>query len=417
MKIRLHTVKPIIYYSLFFIGFLTMIGAPTIATTVHSCAKYKNSPSVHCGSTPSGQFDQQGRLWVVFEFRRHIYISHSDNLGREFSQPTKATVEAEDVYTNGENRPKIAFGQQGEIYISWTQKTAGRFTGDIRFSRSLNHGKNFAPPQTINDDHLLTGHRFDSLYTNDKGHIYLVWLDKRDQVIAKKQKKSYNGSAVYYSVSTDHGENFVKNRKIADNSCECCRISIHKSNHDGPALFWRHIFETNTRDHAFAVLGQDTIIQSAQRITNDNWKINACPHHGPSMTHDGKLFHMSWFTNSDERKGIFYGRYDPSKQQMENITSIAKTASASHPDILYENHAGLQLAWKEFDGEKTNILIAHSDNNGTNWLPSKIVASTSGPSDHPFLLKKRDSIFLIWHTKNEGLRLTSVLIDSLVTSK
>ena len=66
-------------------------------------------------------------------------------------------------------------------YVSWTKRSPERFSGDIRFSRSIDQGKSFSPAQTINDDGLVTSHRFDALLTDHRGDVYLAWLDKRDR--------------------------------------------------------------------------------------------------------------------------------------------------------------------------------------------------------------------------------------------
>lgn len=383
----------------------------------NGCAKKTVGPSVHCGMTPTGLFDGQGRFWVVFVSGEYLYLSHSEDEGKSYNPAVKINKEAESIYSDGENRPKLAFGLHGEIYVSWTQKTNGRFTGDIRFSRSLRKGKTFEPVRTINDDGLLTSHRFDSLLVDDKGHIYLAWLDKRDQWAAKEKGKSYTGSAVYYTVSTDQGKSFAGNRKVADNACECCRMSISKSKDSGAALFWRHIFANNVRDHAFAVLGEKGVSRAMQQASHDNWQIEACPHHGPSMTWASNHYHMAWFTNAAEKKGIYYGYYNPGTQKMESERSISEAASASHPFILNHQDRSLLLVWKAFDGEKTIINLTESADHGKTWKANQVIAHSSGASDHPFLLNDKDAVYLVWQTQNEGMRLIPVPLDLKVAEK
>jgi hypothetical protein len=211
--------------------------------------------SVDCGAAPSARFDADGRLWVAFEQQEHVWVAASDDLGARFTTPVRVHAEPETIETNGENRPKIAFGPPGTLFVAWTRKVPGGFNGEIRFSRSLDGGRSFEPVRTINDDGLLTGHRFDSLHVDGAGDVYLAWVDKRDLEAARARGEEYRGAAVYSTVSTDRGATFAANRRVADHACECCRIGITDAGERGAALLWRHVFEGDIRDHAFATIG------------------------------------------------------------------------------------------------------------------------------------------------------------------
>ncbi|HRE16983.1 MAG TPA: exo-alpha-sialidase, partial [Rhodocyclaceae bacterium] len=105
-------------------------------------------------------------------------------------------------------------------------------------------------------------------------------IDKRDLEAAKTGKMPYRGAAIYTAVSTDHGRSFQPEQKVADYSCECCRIAIAEDDDGSPLLLWRHVYAPNERDHAVAKLRADGSAASVQRATHDRWKIDACPHHG-----------------------------------------------------------------------------------------------------------------------------------------
>lgn len=377
----------------------------THLTDKNDCPLNVENPSVHCGAAPTTTFDEKGRLWVAFEYHQQVYVSYSDDQGGTYSKAVVVNSEPESIYNDGENRPKIALGKNNEIYISWSKRTEGKYNGDIRFSRSLDQGKTFEAVKTINDDGLLTGHRFDSLHVDAEGHIFILWIDKRDRVTAKKQGEDYTGAALYYAVSTDAGKTFVKNQRIAHNSCECCRIGIVEAHEGGAAIFWRHIFEDSIRDHGFAVLGSQGVSQPVIRASRDNWKIEACPHHGPAITQaSNEKYHTVWFTSSEQRKGIYYGRYNPASQKMEQVNAISNSPSSSRPFIYNANNDGLFVIWKRYNGEKTEVNMTVSTDGGKSWSSKQIIASTDDASDHPFVISNNKHVYLAWHSKNEGLR-------------
>ena len=356
--------------------------------------------SVHCGKTPSTVIANNGRQWTTFVQGQHVYVSYSDDLGTTYSTPTQINRQPENIYTNGENRPKIQLGKRGEVYLSWTEKTKGNHTGNIRFSYSLNGGKSFEPPRTVNNDGLLTSHRFDQLYVSPSGKVFVAWLDKRDQVKRRAAGGQYTGSAVYYAVSTDSGRSFGENIKVVDHSCECCRLAMAPAEEDNVALIWRHIFATNTRDHAVALLSADGPASDFNRATYDNWKVDACPHHGPDLAYAAAgSYHMAWFSDGEDHKGIYYGKYNFSDASIKSVHAVDTRPAASHPQVA-EFAGHVYFVWKFFDGKRTTIEMIESQDKGNTWSAQQTIASTDSSSDHPLLVKHSDGIYLSWHVEN-----------------
>jgi hypothetical protein len=309
----------------------------------------------------------------------------------------------EDAEHNGENRPKIIVDADSNVFISWTKKTSPRFTGEIRFSRSNDGGKTFQTPRTINDDGLFAGHRFESLYLTESGHLYLTWVDKRDLEASIELGEDYAGAAIYYAVSTDQGASFSTNYRVANNSCECCRIAIAPSGTENIAILWRQIFGETTRDHTIAVLTPEGKTQEIGRASYDEWQIDACPHHGPTMIQSRLSgdYHMSWFTNGDLHQGIYYARYSFEEDHPQYVFRVDGRAGAGHP-YLAEHAKTLYLVGKGFDGQNTNLSLIESTDDGASWTVPKILHTTAQGSDHPLIVSGDDGLYLSWHTQEMG---------------
>ena len=357
--------------------------------------------SIDCAGAPSVAFSSQGSLWATFAQGGHIYVTRSDDLAKTFSDPVQVNSRPEDVYAKGENRPKISLGKKGEIYLSWTEKTAGRYAGNIRFSYSMDGGRSFAAPRTINTDVQPTSHRFDQLYVAPDGSIFLAWLDKRDKLEAVATGKDYPGSAVYFAVSRDAGKTFSQNYRVANNSCECCRMAMAPAGQNGAALMWRHIFNGSTRDHAIAALKADGSVSGFARASYDEWEIDACPHHGPDMEHaDSQQYHLAWFSNGRKQQGLYYGRYDFASGKTEVVHQMDGRPGAGHPQVA--TLAGrLVYLWKFFDGEHSQALISESADQGANWSSPRVVLETPRASDHPLLVKHEGQLYLSWMIKGD----------------
>jgi len=353
----------------------------------------------------TASFDENGRLWLASVRDHHIYVSYSDDRGLTRSTPVKVNAEPENILGDGENRPKIIV-RKGVIYVSYTQGLAKPMTGDIRFSRSLDGGKSFSVPLTVNDNHEVISHRFDAMTVNGKGHIYIAWLDKRDLSAAQKKGEKYNGAAVYYAMSDDGGASFQRNVKIVDYTCECCRVAMAVDIDDFPVVVWRHIYEANIRDHALIKLDGKMV---PTRLSHENWNIAACPHHGPSLSiaSDG-IYHAAWFSKSPERHGLFYAYSTDQGKTFSSALNFGNfEAQAAHPSVLSLG-SHIYLVWKEFDGESTGVFGMVSVDGGKSWsVPGKL-ATSSDTSDSPMLVSENNRAYLSWNTKNEGYRLIEI---------
>lgn len=374
-------------------------GHDTPSTKPAPCNDPEAPAALECALAPTAIFDANGRLWVVWALGGHVYLSYSDDQGASFSAPVPVNRVPERVAADGENRPKVIIGPAREIFVSWTMRLPKPYSGDVRFARSTDGGNSFSLPLTINDNRDLTSHRFESLGINARGELFLAWLDKRDQVAKAKAGEPYRGAALYYTVSTDGGVSFRPNRKIADHTCECCRTAMAFDPTGNPVIAWRHVFEDNIRDHAVTRLSGFEP-GPVQRLSFDQWQIDACPHHGPAIdiAKDG-TWHTVWFNNAPQRHGLFYAQATANGTTLSTPLPFGRyDAGAAHPDVLVLNER-VYLAWKEFNGTQTEVLVMQSHDGGKTWSQPSIAATAAGASDHPFLIADGRQSYLVWHRR------------------
>lgn len=349
-------------------------------------------------------FDKDGRLWAVLKETnngdQYVIVQSSADMGKTWTAPRRIQKKPEPVAASGEARPHIAFGPKGEIYVSYTSTVARPHIGNIRFARSLDGGKSFSEPVTAHANKDFVTHSFESLVVDGQGRVYVAWIDGRDAAQAKQRKERYTGSAVYYAVSSDRGATFKGDYKVADHSCECCRIGLSLNSQGNVVALWRHVFAPNIRDHAFAELKPDGNVSAVSRATFDDWRADACPHHGPSIayTADGAR-HQVWFNGREDTGGAFYVVASP---QGKLAAPVAIGGNhATHPDVAAQGKQ-VAVAWKEFDGKATAIVARLSDDGGKTWTQRE-VARTTANSDKPYLIHSPSGIVLIWRTQSEGI--------------
>jgi hypothetical protein len=358
----------------------------------------------------SAAVDQQQRIWVAYSEPvadgAHIKVARFDT--RQEKWATELTVNAidEPVSADGENRPKLAFGPRDEMYVSWTSPTSGKYTADIRFSRSLDDGKTWSQPMTVHQDRQRIAHRFESLSVDARGRIWLAWIDKRDLTAAQQAGREYSGAAIYYAYSDDRGTSWHGDFKLADQSCECCRIATALDSSGNVHAMWRHVFPPNERDHAFAKLTAAPDAPTIQRVTFDRWAIDACPHHGPGLAFGANdVRHAVWFNQVDGNGRVFYGQLSSSAPS--RVRELP--AGAAHADVAALG-TKVAIAWKRFDGTATRLETWLSSDNGATFAPGPVL-STSSDSDQPRLVSADGNIFLVWRRPQET-SVTRLLVTS-----
>jgi hypothetical protein len=355
----------------------------------------------------SAAFDAQGRLWTARTEPAgqqgqgsFVVLQVSGDMGKTWSAPKRVQQAPETIEAAGESRPKLAFGSKGQVYVTYTHPLGKPYSGEVRFARSTDGGQTFSQPVTVHKNRDLITHRFDSLIVDRDGRLYVAWIDKRDAEAAKARKQAYAGAAVYYAVSDDGGASFKGDYKLSDHSCECCRISLALDPAGTPVALWRAVFDENIRDHAIARLSADGAPAHMERATFDDWHIDACPHHGPALAFapDGTR-HQVWFDLKGDDGGVFYASATPAGKLGTPIR--LGSDQAEHADVAVSG-ANVALAWKQFDGTATAIMLKLSTDGGKHWR-EQAVAHTAGNSDHPHLLRAPAGIVLVWRTQDQGV--------------
>ena len=352
----------------------------------------------------SAAFDAHGRLWLVTARDGHVRVQYSAGFGKTFSTPVDVNRVAEKIYDEGENRPKIAFGPRGQIYVTWSHPLSGPWTGYVRFARSLDGGKHFSAPVTVNHDLAKITHRFDALAVDGHGRVVIAWVDKRDEVKARAAGKPYLGAAIYYSWSDDGGKTFAPDHTLMEHSCECCRIALAREPDGDVAAFFRGVFGDNIRDHAFAVLRTDGKAAHPQRATFENWNIAACPHQGPGLAIGSSgVLHGVWYEAS-HGPAIWYGQLDPGHPP-RHVFKIGGPG-AGHADVAVHGR-DVWVAWNQVSAEGYRLMLRVSHDGGDAFGAPRAIADSNVAVYSPQLLVHDGRAFVAWNTAS-GFRLVAI---------
>ena len=384
-------------------------------------------PAKKPGLAIGAAFAPDGTLWMaLLNATGQLTVMFSKDNGQQWSTPTSLDT-GDDLITSDKESPiQLAISTKGLMVIAYNRPLGKPYTGEVRMLRSVDGGQTFSRPFTAHQDRQLIAHRFQSIGFDRDGRLHTVWIDKRDKQAAiaksnpssartfKDEERLYPGAAIYRNVSRDGGETFEADTKVADYSCECCRIAMAPTAAGGMQLMWRHLFDDNkVRDHAMSTIppaGQVGASSPLVRVTRDNWRIDACPHHGPALTSDsGSGFHATWFTLKGNEPVVYYGRFSALGQALQAPVSLPDP-QASHATLI-RNKRQLVIAWKSVDGQQTLIKAWLSVDEGKRWV-QRVLDSSTEDNDYPVLLGHENTTLMLWSTRR-GVKIQRIDFSGL----
>ncbi len=362
---------------------------------------------LRCASRVTPAFGPDGTLWLAWTAGGQVSVANSTDGGHTLSAPAQVTQGKLELDWGPDARPKIALDRKGGIAVAFSTFRDKAFNGEVFYSRSTDGGKSFAAPQPITDN--TESQRFEALGFDPDGTLFAAWLDKRNRVPVQKAGKKYDGAALFFASSKDGGATYSQAKMVVDNTCECCRLGLAFDPSGHPVIVFRNIFEGGIRDHAIVTFTDQGVPGEVHRVSEDDWQIAACPHHGPSLSiAPNGTYHVVWYTNGKLRKGLFYAQSRDGGKTFSQPMPIGQPGKAPSRPYVMAGPQGTAIVWKEFDGEKTSVNLMTSPDDGKTWSQARVVATTSDASDHPLLVSDGRKYYLSWMTKADGYRLQSI---------
>lgn len=365
---------------------------------------------LECAMSATPVFDRDGTLWLTWAANGVVSVAKSRDLGKSFSKSVAVHSGTLPLDNGPDARPKLAFASDRSLVVSYATRDE-KYNGSAFATRSIDGGLTFEPPRA-----MTTGspsQRFETMGLAGDGRLFAVWIDKRNTASAKAAGAKYAGAALAFATAEPESTAFSSARIARDNTCECCRIALAFRPDGNPVVLFRNVFDGGVRDHAVITFADSGTPGPVMRVSDDGWATDVCPHHGPSIAIAGDgTYHVAWFTAGKVRKGVFYARStDSGKSFSEPLALGAPGRQVSRP-FVYAGGDAVYLAWKEFDGERTEVRAMTSNDAGKSWGAPRTIADTKEISDHPLLISDGRKVYLSWLTQAEGYRLLALEFGS-----
>lgn len=355
-----------------------------------------------CASSASPFFAPDGTLWLVWAAGDRVAAARSTDKGAHFGDPVRITPEPAKLDTGPDSRPQIVVDAAGRITVAYAVFRDQYWNGAVFAAHSTDGGTHFSTPAPVTVG--SPSQRFQGMALDSDGAIFAAWLDKRNGAAAKARGEAYPGAALAFAWSG--GDGFAPARIAADNTCECCRLGIGFAGPGRPVVVFRNVFGGTIRDHAMIVFQDRTTPGPLRRVSEDQWVLDGCPHHGPSLavSPSGTL-HTAWFSGGGVRRGLFHARSTDEGAHFSAPMPVGEPGRQNSRPTLAALRSTIFLAWKSFDGEQTEVRLMVSHDDGQSWGEPRTIAATRDESDHPLLIGDGTAMYLSWLTRKDGYRL------------
>jgi hypothetical protein len=283
-------------------------------------------------SNPTVAVGADGAAYVAWIADSDVWLARSAD-GEAYEPAVRVNDVAGDAAAHAQAPAQVAAAPNGDVYVVWQNNRivqGRRFpASDLRFARSTDGGRSFEPAIHVNDDAggPPSSHTFHDIAVSVDGTVYVSWIDGRVRAAAESaaavppvdaadheghgamhDASLLPGSEVRIAVSTDGGRSFGASRVVMQPVCPCCRTSLALGDSGQVFVGFRSEGERDLRDIVVARSGDGGLtFAEPARVHADDWRIEGCPHAGPSLVLDdaGRL-HAAWYTGIEARQGLHY---------------------------------------------------------------------------------------------------------------
>ena len=184
--------------------------------------------------------------------------------------------------------------------------------------------------------------------------------------------------------------------------CFCCKTAVVTRGGD-VFVAWRHLFPGGVRDIAVARSSDGgRTFQDPVRVSEDNWKIDACPDDGPAMTVDGDgALHVAWPTLVR----------DPDAPRMAIFESTSRDGGVTFSprarvDAANCGPAHPRLATTAAGRQRRGVGRARAGRRGACCSARRAAppwrSSTGGIASYPAIAAVGDGFLVAWTDQAEG---------------
>jgi len=273
-----------------------------------------------------------------------VAMSISEDESKTFSKPVQIPETRGVSAAHGESLPALVQKPDRSLVMVFSSKNEEaefRFAGSVKYIQSFDGGDSWSKPEIVHvsDTNIENSHSFVAATLLADGEIGTVWLDGRHKL----------DHSVMYFAKTNGREGFTEDYRIGGPTCQCCKNSMLTDESGTLHITYRGLTD-GTRDIMhFKSNDNGQTFTKPVKVSDDGWKIDACPHNGPAMTkaENGDL-HFIWYSLAGG-EGLFYALSVDNGESFSPRVQISDNPVAKHPHLVVNGDKAVAV-WDELKG-------------------------------------------------------------------
>ncbi|MFQ5713407.1 MAG: fibronectin type III domain-containing protein [Candidatus Scalinduaceae bacterium] len=367
--------------------------------------------------TPGGNYsrypqtisDNSGHVYVVWRDGRNgkddIYFNYSSDYGATW-QANDIRLDTDTPGSNYSRFPEITSDNSGHVYVVWDDRRNGAY--DVYF----NHSNDYGATWQANDTRLDTGDTAPSTHSlypqincDDNGHVYAAWDDWRG-----------TRWDIYLNYSSNHGATWSGDKRLDTGDSAGANDSFLPSiSNDGSGyvyVAWEDYRNGSGSDIYFnysSNFGVDWQASDKRLDTDagnsDSWSTQL------SSDGNGHVY-ATWEDYRNNGSGDIYFNYSSDYGATWQASDIkldtgdsAGTSDSWYPEISSDGKGHVYVTWEDYRDVMSDIYFNYSSDDGATWQLNDIRLDVGDPpgannSHYPHISSDGSGyVFATWFDK------------------
>jgi hypothetical protein len=324
-----------------------------------------------------------------------LRLSHR-KAGGAWEEPS-TVHEGKDFWRNWADFPSPGVFADGSVMVHWLARSReATYDYNIKARISKDAGRTWGEPFLVNTDGAKAEHGFVSFAATEKG-MAVVWLDGRETKGMSHEGEHGSGSGAmtlrFAEFSSDGTR--LRESRLDARVCDCCQTTLVNTS-KGLLAAYRDRSESEFRDISLVRPMADKV--STRTLSNDGWKINACPVNGPALASSGDSVAATWFTMAGGKARVKAALSRDGGDRFSSPVEVDGASPLGRVDVAVLPSGVSILSWLGRATEGVaEIKAAFLEANGV-LKPAFTVANTSSAraSGFPRLEPSGDEVVFAW---------------------
>ena len=311
----------------------------------------------------------------------------------------RTAASGSDWFVNWADVPSVQRVADGTLVAHWLQKSgADTYAYDVRLARSTDDGATWTPSFLPHSDGTKTEHGFASLFSWNGG-LGLVWLDGRSMTGGHDGHGGGDMSLRFGSYGKDWKQ--TAETPLDLRVCECCPTAVAVTA-DGPIVAYRDRSGDEVRDIYVSRLEKGKWTEG-RPVHADNWRINACPVNGPSLSARGRDVAVAWFAAREDQPKSFVAFSRDSGRTFGPPVRIDDEGSLGRVDVELLPDGSAVASYIEFAKQRADFRLRRVTPDGQKSAPvtvSNVAGNRS--SGYPRVAAHGEELVFAWVDRAQG---------------